>query len=406
MTNPVLRLEEYRPFVGDEVIAEIYRRARRYYGRNILHVNSTYQGGGVAEILTSLIPLMNTTGIHTDWRILHGTPDFFNVTKKFHNALQGGTIRLSPIKKRLYTQTNEQMSVFAQIFHDAVIVHDPQPLPLVQFYHKSQPWIWHCHVDLSNPNPQLWEYLKDFILRYDCVVISSESYRRPDLPVEQRVIMPAIDPLSSKNKDLTPQLIQRTFRKFDIPTDRPYLLQVARFDRWKDPEGAIEVWKRVRSEVNCRLVLCGSMAADDPEGWSIYERIRRRAARWLESRDVVLITTENNILVNALQRMAAVVLQKSLREGFGLAVTEAMWKGKPVVASDVGGIRLQIEDGINGYLVAPRDYDGFARRIIRVLQDPELRRHLGENARASVRRKFLITRFVMDYLDLLCEMWS
>jgi len=406
ISNFIFRLEEYRNLVDDREISEIYRRARRHYGKNILHINSTYQGGGVAEILNSLVPLMNASGICTDWRILHGTPDFFGITKKFHNALQGGSIRLSDMKKKIYVQTNSKMALFTQIFHNCVIIHDPQPIPIVCFYPKNQPWIWHCHLDLSNPDMTLWEYIKSFILRYDCVVLSSESYLRNDLPIEQRIIFSAIDPLAPKNQDIPNQLIEKMFQKFKIPTDLPYILQVSRFDRWKDPEGVLEVWKKVRSEIDCRLVLCGSMAADDPEGWAIYERLRRRSKEWLESGDVILITTENNILVNALQRMASVVVQKSLREGFGLTVTEAMWKGKPVVASNVGGIRIQIEDGVNGFLVDPSDNDRFAQRIIQILRDKDLGRFLGENARKSVKEKFLITRFIADYLSLLDEIWN
>ena len=264
-------LDSYRTIVGDKVISEIYRRAKRLYGIRVLHINSTYYGGGVVEILSSLVPLMNSVGIEMDWRILRGTPDFFTITKKFHNALQGDPINLTEIKKRIYVQTNEEFSSYCRIDHDCVIVHDPQPLPLIKFYKKRQPWVWRCHIDISNPNKELWEFLKGFILRYDMVVISSERYRRKDLPVEQRVIYPAIDPLSPKNMEISPEIINKYLRKFGIPTDKPLIVQISRFDKWKDPEGVIEIFKLVKEKIDCRLVLCGSMAADDPEGWMVYE---------------------------------------------------------------------------------------------------------------------------------------
>ncbi|MFQ6052421.1 MAG: glycosyltransferase, partial [Candidatus Hydrothermarchaeota archaeon] len=360
-------LEDYREIVGDEVISKIYRKARVLYGKHILHINSTYQGGGVAEMLTSLVPLMNVIGIDVGWRILHGNPDFFSITKKFHNALQGEPINLTEIKKRIYMQTNEDFSVYTHIDHDCVIIHDPQPLPLIKFYKKKQPWIWRCHIDLSNPNKELWEFLKNFILRYDTVVISSEKYKREDLPVEQRVIYPAIDPLSPKNIEISERVISKYLKKFNIPTDKPLITQISRFDKWKDPEGVLEVFKLVKKEVDCRLVLCGCMAADDPESLLVYEKVKRKAKRLIENKDVIFTISENNILVNALQRISAVIIQKSIKEGFGLSVTEALWKGKVVVASNVGGISLQIKDGENGFLVEPYDTEGFADRIIKIL---------------------------------------
>lgn len=396
-------LEDYKEIVGDEVISRIYRKARALYEKHILHINSTYQGGGVAEMLSALVPLSNMVGIDVGWRILHGNPDFFAITKKFHNALQGERINLTERKRTVYTQTNESFSVYTHIDHDCVIIHDPQPLPLIKFYKKKQPWIWRCHVDLTNPNEELWEFLKHFILRYDIVIISSEKYKREDLPVEQRVIYPAIDPLSPKNIEISERDISKYLKKFDIPTDKPLITQIARFDKWKDPEGVLEVFKLVRKEVDCRLVLCGSMAADDPEGFLVYEKIKRKAKQLIENKDVILTTSENTILVNALHRISAVIIQKSIKEGFGLSVTEALWKGKSVVASNVGGIPLQIKDGENGFLVEPYDTEGFADRIIKILRDPEIAQKFGDRGRETVRKNFLITRLLLDYLDLLID---
>jgi len=330
------RLEDYRGIVGDEVLHNIYKKARKLYGRHILHINSTYQGGGVAEMLHSLVPLMNDVGVDAGWRILYGNADFFTITKKFHDALQGKKIHLTKMKKDLYIQANEYFSLYTHIQHDCVVVHDPQPLPLISFYKRRQPWIWRCHVDLSSPAEDIWDFLKGFILKYDIVVVSNEKYKRSDLPVEQRVICPAIDPLSSKNKEISATTIAKALNKFGVPTDKPLVVQISRFDRWKDPEGVLDVFKLVREEVDCRLVLCGNMATDDPDGWVVYDKVRRKAKKLVDNGDVILITSENNILVNALQRSASVVVQKSLREGFGLVITEALWKGKPVVASNVG----------------------------------------------------------------------
>lgn len=394
-------LEDYRRIVEPEVISSIHSKARRLYGKHIVHINSTYQGGGVAEILESFIPLMNDIGVDTGWRILHGNPDFFNITKKFHNGLQGDRINLSEMKKKLYLQANADFSLYTHIDHDCVIIHDPQPLPLIKFYRKRQPWIWRCHVDLSTPNPELWDFLSNFILRYDLVILSAEEYRKKDLPVEQRVIQPVIDPLSPKNMELSEQLIAKFLKKFGIPTDKPILSQISRFDKWKDPEGVLEVYKLVKEEIDCRLVLCGSMATDDPEGWVIYEKIKRKANRLVENKDVILITSENNILVNALQRVSAVIIQKSIREGFGLAVTEALWKERPVVASNVGGIALQIRDSENGFLVDPKDIRGTAEKVLKILKDPEMAREMGKKGKEVVKQSFLITRLILDHLDLL-----
>lgn len=398
-------VEDYREIVGDEVISEIHRRARKLYGKHILHINSTYQGGGVAEMLSSLIPLMNDVGMDVGWVILHGEPDFFTVTKKFHNALHGERINLSEMKKGLYIMTNEDFSVYTHIHHDCVIVHDPQPLPLIKFYKKQRPWIWRCHVDLSNPNEEVWEFLKTYILRYDMVIVSNEKYRRNDLPVEQRVIYPAIDPLLPKNIEISDGVISKYLDKFDISTDKPLITQISRFDKWKDPEGVIEAFKLVKEKIDCRLVLCGDMATDDPEGSEIYSRVWRKAGGLIKKGDVMLITAGHDILVNALQRSSAVIIQKSLREGFGLTVTEALWKGKPVVASNVGGIPLQIADGENGFLVEPYDTKGFADRVIKILQNPRLAEEMGKKSKEIVRNNFLITRLLLDYLDLLNEIF-
>lgn len=394
----IRRIEDYREIVGDEIIHTIFTKARKFAHKHIVHINSTYQGGGVAEILASLVSMMNDAGVFTGWRILHGSPDFFSITKKFHNGLQGESINLTSIKKEIYVDQNEYFSRFTHLNHDLVIVHDPQPLPLIRYYRKRQPWVWRCHVDLSNPNPELWEYLKTFILRYDMVIVSHDNYKKKDLPVRQCVQHPTIDPLSAKNKPLDKNTIKKYLNKFGISNNRPIIAQISRFDKWKDPEGVVKVFELVKREVDCQLVLCGNLATDDPEGRKIYERVSQKIKN---RNDVILILEENDILVNALQSTAAVVLQKSLREGFGLTVTEALWKRRPVVASRVGGITLQVIDGKTGFLVEPNDIEGCARKLIQILKEPELARELGENGRAHVKEKFLITRSMMDHLELM-----
>jgi len=399
-------IDEYRGIVGDKVISDIVKMAKNLYGLRVLHINSTYYGGGVAEMLYSLIPLMNDVGVSVDWRILRGTPEFFTITKKFHNAIQGDPINLSDIKKTLYIQNNQDFASYCQIDADCVIIHDPQPLPLIRFYKRKQPWIWRCHVDLSRPNPQLWDYLKGFILRYDRVIVSDCRYMKEDLPMDYSVIHPVIDPLSSKNKEISKDLIMRTLKKYAVPTDKPILTQISRFDKWKDPANVIEMFKLVKARIDCRLVLCGSMAADDPEGIQIYQKILQRANNHVAKRDVILLTVEDNILVNALQRISSVVIQKSIREGFGLTVTEALWKEKPVVASNVGGIPLQMADGETGYLIDPTDIKTGAARVISILENPAEAKRLGTNGREMVRKKFLITRHLYDDLKMLNDLFG
>lgn len=399
-------LEDYKDIVGVKVIGEIHKKASRLYGKHVLHINSTYQGGGVAEILNSLVPLMNDVGLDAGWRILHGNPDFFSITKKFHNALQGEPIHFTALKERLYMQANEDFSSFTHIDHDCVIVHDPQPLPLIKYYKKRQPWIWRCHVDLSNPNDQIWQYLTTFILRYDTLILSNERYRKDDLPVDQRIIYPAIDPLTLKNVNISDKAALQYLKKFGVEMDKPIIIQISRYDKWKDPEGVTRVFELVRRKVDCRLLLCGNVATDDPEGQDILEQVKEAAKDLIETGDVVLMTDpvcSNHFFINALQRLSSVIVQKSIKEGFCLAVTEALWKGTPVVASNIGGIPLQISDGENGFLVEPNDDQGFADRIVEILKNPDLATEIGGKAKDVVRERFLITRLLSDYLDLLKE---
>ena len=398
-------LEDYRGIVPDATLTDLHRRAAKLYDKHVVHVNSTASGGGVAEILYTLVPLMNDVGLDCGWRVLVGGTDFFNVTKSFHNGLQGEPLDLSEQKKRVYTEANENFAAYTHFDrHDAVIVHDPQPLPMIRFYKKRQPWIWRCHIDLTDPDPELWEFLKGYIMRYDLMIVSHEQYLRPDLAVEQRVINPAIDPLNQKNIELPDEVIAKYIKRFDIPLDKPIITQVSRFDKWKDPEGVVEVFRRVLERVDCRLVLAGNMATDDPEGIEMFERVKRGAADLIESGQLITLIGASDIEINALQRVSAVVLQKSLREGFGLTVSEAMWKQTPVIASRIGGIPLQVIDGETGFLVNPTDFDECADRVVSVLTDKPMADEMARRGKEHVRENFLTTRLLGHYLELLDDL--
>ncbi|MCD6129088.1 glycosyltransferase [Candidatus Bipolaricaulota bacterium] len=394
-------IERYAPLVGEERVVEIVRAARPLLGLRVLHISSTFHGGGVAGMLRTLIPLMCDVGLDADWSLLYGTPELFGITKSLHNALQGEGIQLSEEDFELYLNINAFFARHTPLFHDVVVVHDPQPLPMIRYVKKGKPWVWRCHIDLSGPDEGVWERLKPFALRYDAGVISSEAFRKPDLPLPTYVIPPAIDPFSDLNRELSQEAIDRKLAEYGLSSDKPLILQVSRFDKWKDPLGVLEVFRRVRKEVDAQLVLLGNMAADDPEGPQIFKEVSARAEGLP---DVHLITATDELLVNALQRAASVVLQLSLREGFGLTVSEALWKGTPVVATNVGGIPLQILDGKTGFLVSPRDYDKAAERVVQILRDPDLGKELGEAGRNHVRENFLITRLLRDWLNLLVEL--
>jgi len=384
---------DYEPLVGGKIVERVAKRAEELRDRHIVHVSSTYYGGGVAELLSSLTLLINASGIKTGWRVIQGRPDFFSVTKKMHNALQGGEINLTEQKKEIYEEVVFENAVRMHLDHDLVIIHDPQPLPLIRHFPKKAPWIWRCHVDLSCPNPDLWTYLASFIESYDAVVLSLPEYAQK-LNVPQRFIMPAIDPFSTTNKELSPDEIDERLTHYEIPTDLPLVVQISRFDKWKDPQGVVKAFQIARKQVDCTLVLVGNVATDDPEGHEVFASL----CGCREDR-IRILSAQDSALVNALQRRATVVLQKSLREGFGLTVAEAMWKGTPVIGGRAGGIKHQIEDGENGFLVD--SVEQAADRIVQVIKDHKLRERLGERARESVRRRFLMPRLLEDWLGLI-----
>jgi len=392
-------LDDYRKIVGDKKINEIIKEAKPLKGKYIVHVNSTFYGGGVAEILDSLVYLMNQVGIKAGWRLLKGHCSFFEITKSFHNGSQGANIKLTPKIKKVYEEANRHNSIFMHLEkNDAIIIHDPQVLPLIKFYKKQQPWVWRCHIDITKPNKKLWNYLKNFINLYDEMIISDSRYRKKDIKVPQTIIMPSIDPLNEKNKKLSPQKIKSILSELGIKFNKPIISQISRFDIWKDPCGVIEVFKKVKKKTDCQLILLGNSATDDPEGLKIYYEVAKKAKK---IKDVTLLLNVNNndLVVNALQRVSEVVLQKSIREGFALTVSEALWKGTPVIGGNVGGIPNQVIDGKNGYLV--NNIEECADRTIKLLKDDRSRKKMGKYAHEFVKENFLITRHLLDYIKLL-----
>lgn len=388
------RIEDYERFIGAEAVDRILAKAEPLKGMHVVNVNSTYYGGGVAIKLTSLANLMNFMGIKAGWRVLQGTPDYFNITKRMHNGLQGGDFELTDRKKEIFEEVVASNAVRTHLEnHDFVVIHDPQPLPMIEHYRHSAPWVWRCHIDLSNPHPGLWQYLRRFIDQYDAAIVSAKEYRQEMKP-PIRIWPPAIDPFAANNADMSEEDINQRLAHYKIPTDLPLVVQVSRFDFWKDPQGVIEAYKIARKEVNCRLILLGNAATDDPEGMQVLESLLSQQ----EDR-LMILCVEDSSLVNALQRKAAVVLQKSIREGFGLTVAEAMWKGKAVIGGNCGGIRYQIEDGVNGYLVDSPQHAG--ERIVDLLKDEKKRQEMGRRARETVRRKFLMSGALESYIDLI-----
>ncbi|HEX3034297.1 MAG TPA: glycosyltransferase [Thermodesulfobacteriota bacterium] len=388
----IVGVEEYERFVGAETVERILRKAKSLQNLHVAHINSTYYGGGVAELLSSLTIMMNKVGIKTGWRVLQGSPDFFSITKKMHNSLQGGKIDLTKSKMQIYEEVIYENIIRNHLDHDIVVAHDPQPIPMINHYRKKGPWIWRCHIDLTNPNKELWNYLAQFIEKYDAMILTLKEYSQK-VNTPQVFFMPAINPFSLKNRELGEGEIKERLNRYNIPTDLPLVVQISRFDRWKDPEGVVQAFKLARKHVDSTLVLLGNFATDDPEGKKIYESLLNQ-----QEEHIIILSQEDTTLVNALQRSAAVVLQKSIREGFGLTVAEAMWKGTPVIGGNVGGIRYQIEDGVNGFLVS--SIEEAAERIVTLVKNEKLRREMGQRGKETVKQKFLMTRLLEQYLDL------
>ena len=389
-------IDEYKNIVGNEKISEIKEKTKGMKGLKVLHFNSTSFGGGVAEMLHSLVPLMKDIGIDAEWKVMDAEDDFFEVTKTIHNGLQGMEVDLTEKMKKIYLETNKKNSDLGD--YDIFIIHDPQPVAVIKFKERGK-WVWRCHIDTSKSNRKFVEFLKPYISEYDASIFTIKEFGNNIYDGKRFYIAPSIDPLSEKNRNLKEKDIENVLSKYKIDMDIPIITQVSRFDPWKDPMGVIEAYRYVKKKIPSQLILIGSMANDDPEGLYYYKKIKKYAKN---ERDIILLTNLDDIEVNAFQRASDIVVQKSLREGFGLTVTEAMWKGKPVVATKVGGIPLQIEDGKNGFLV--NDTRECAEKIIYLLKNKEKAEEIGEKARKTVKDKFLITRHILDYLRLMEEL--
>lgn len=393
-----MHLEAYESVVGSEEIAEIRALARHLRGLKVQHINSTRVGGGVAEILARLTPMMNELGIEAQWSVMTAKPAFFEVTKAIHNALHGATDLVTDSMFRLYSAEAMANRDLVDKEADLVVLHDPQPLPLIRTQRRGRRrTIWRCHIDLSLAQIGVWGLLRPMVERCDAAVFHLVDYAK-ELLIPQFIIPPAIDPLSDKNRDLSSEEIRKVLGRFSIDPSRPIVLQVSRFDFLKDPLGVIDAYKIAKKSVDCQLVLAGGSAADDPEGEKVLQLVLERA-QGDQDIHVLNLSPDSHVEINALQRAASVVVQKSLREGFGLVVTEAMWKGKSVIGGAVGGIRNQIIQGVTGFLV--NTVEGTAFRIKELVANPELAQRFGEAGREYVRTNFLLTQYLKSWMVLI-----
>ena len=393
------KMDDYIPIVGESVVEDLRLIAGHLKEKRILNVNSTAVGGGVAEILSRMVPLLKELGLDVRWDVIKGGEALFDVTKKFHNALHGGQVDIGEKDFEIFMETSRNNLAEMDTSADIVFIHDPQPIVLVQ-KRTDNKWLWRCHIDLSNPKQNVWRFLKEFVVRYDAAVFSAPAFSRK-LPIRQFLISPSIDPLSDKNRELPQEVIDGVLAKYSIPKDKPIITQISRFDRLKDPVGVIATYRLVKKYINCRLLLAGGTAIDDPEGRRVFEEVVEAAKG---DPDIhILVMSQNDLEINALQRASTVILQKSLKEGFGLTVSEALWKAKPVVASNVGGIPLQIKHKHSGLLCYSAEGAAFA--VKQLLSSQEYARKIGENGREHVRNNFLITRHLRDYMLLFLSLY-
>jgi trehalose synthase len=393
----LIHLDDYAPLLGVETVDELRALAATLQKRSVLMVNSTAVGGGVAEILNRLVPLIQELGLAIHWDVITGGNDFFEITKAFHNALHGGAYDARPGAFEVFLAYNEQNRARMKLDAEFTVIHDPQPVALINARQKGAGhWIWRCHIDLSTPNPTVWKFLEPFVLRYDGAIFSSPEFTR-QLAIPQYLFFPCIDPLSEKNQPLDPEIVRGILERFGIDSKRPILTQISRFDRLKDPVGVVRAYRIVRRYFDCQLVLAGGGAADDPEGGAVLEEVRQAVAG---DPDVHILDLPpwSAVEINALQSASTIIIQKSLREGFGLTVTEALWKKKPVVASAVGGIPSQVIHKHTGLLA--HSVEGTAYQIRYLLSNPALAERLGEQGHKHVREHFLITSNVKSYLTL------
>jgi trehalose synthase len=394
-------LDEYAPLLGEPEVEELRALAKPLRGKKVQMVNSTAVGGGVAEILNRLIPLAEELELDIHWDVMKGGMDFFEVTKAFHNALHGGTYASNAEHFAIFREYNVRNHELVRQDAEFTIIHDPQPAALIEARReKAGHWIWRCHIDLSRPNSAVWGFLEPYVAQYDGAIFSSPEFSR-QLPVPQYLFYPSIDPLSEKNRDLEQGFIASVLKRFSIDPERPILTQISRFDRLKDPVGVIRAYRIVKRYFDCQLVLAGGGASDDPEGAIVLDEVRKEADADPDIH-VLELPTWAPLEVNALQRASTVVIQKSLREGFGLTVAEALWKRKPVVASAVGGIPTQVIHKHTGLLA--HSVEGTAYQIRFLLSHPEIAQKLGEQGHKHVKENFLITQNLKNYLVLMLSL--
>ncbi|MEZ4386604.1 MAG: glycosyltransferase [Candidatus Krumholzibacteriia bacterium] len=394
-------LTQYAEVVGDAVVEQLRALARPLTGLRVVHVNSTRVGGGVAEILTKMVPLMRELGLEVRWEVITGDDLFYSCTKTFHNALQGNQVNPTVTQLKAYEDTNlRNAERLRGVLSGAeiVVIHDPQPAPLLGHVpERKGRWVWRCHIDLSQPHRPVWKYLLPHVAGYDGSIFSLSSFARR-LPHPCYLIPPSIDPLADKNRDLTDREVAAVRQQFNLDPDRYLVTQVSRFDRFKDPVGVIQAWEMARRYVpGLQLVLAGGTATDDPEGAEVLREVQEAAGQHPDVR-ILLLPADANVTINALQRASDLVIQKSTREGFGLTVTEGLWKGKPVIGGNVGGIRLQVHDHHTGFLVDTPE--GAAVRMRYLLSHAGVRERMGARAREFVRENFLLTRHTTEYLAL------
>lgn len=390
-----IQLEDYAPVVGEDTLDELRLLASKLRGRRVRHVNSTAVGGGVAEILNRMVPLMREMGVDTHWDVIKGGEDFYRVTKMMHNALHGHKETFTAQDFEIYQEYNERNLAELSLDGDLFLIHDPQPAGLIAKKARSGGhWAWRCHIDLSVPDPLVWGFLRPIVEKYEAAIFSSPRFTQ-GLPIRQALVCPSIDPLSDKNRELPPEEVHSIMERLRIPLDKPLVTQVSRFDRLKDPVGVIKAFQLAKNYVSARLLLVGGSATDDPEGAQVLAEVREQAGR---DPDVMILELPPtaNLEINAIQRASTIVVQKSLKEGFGLTVSEALWKSKPVIAGAVGGIPLQITHKYSGILV--HSVEGTAKWIRQLISTPDFARKLGENGREHVRHNFLLTRHLRDYM--------
>jgi trehalose synthase len=395
-------LDSYDAIAPPGVMAELREHARALRGASILHVNATAYGGGVSELLRSSVPLLRDLGLVVDWKVIGGNPDFFHATKALHNALQGAPASLSEAEQTAYRECNEENAATLDGGYDFIVIHDPQPVGLLQAHGKGDArWVWRCHIDTSEPNPDAWRFLAPCLAGFDAAVFTMPEFVPPGVPVQRvEVIAPAIDPLSPKNIDLAPAVASQILDWIGVEIPGRLVTQVSRFDAWKDPLGVIDAYRLVREEIGeLQLALVGSMALDDPEGWEVYQQVSDAAERDPMIHIYTNLTGVGNVEVNAFQRLSEVIVQKSIREGFGLVVSESLWKGTPVVAGRAGGIPLQMPADVGGRLV--QSTEECATAMLELLQNRQLAAELGQSGREHVREHFLLPRLLMQELRLL-----